>query len=119
MWFFLLSENNYLVCGLFLLSGNNSLVCGLLYICMVFAFLLRLPMFIVHLWLPKVHVEAPVSGSTILGGVLLKLDVYGLLRVFLVLFKFEFRFSVVWVALNLTGGFLLVYFVYDRLIWSH
>ena len=31
-----------------------------------------MPKFIVHLWLPKAHVEAPVSGSIILAGVLLK-----------------------------------------------
>jgi len=30
-------------------------------------------MFMVHLWLPRAHVEAPVSGSIILAGVLLKL----------------------------------------------
>jgi NADH-ubiquinone oxidoreductase chain 4 len=36
-------------------------------------FLVRMPIFMVHLWLPKAHVEAPVSGSIILAGVLLKL----------------------------------------------
>lgn len=39
----------------------------------IFAFLVKLPMFLVHLWLPKAHVEAPVAGSMILAGVLLKL----------------------------------------------
>jgi NADH-ubiquinone oxidoreductase chain 4 len=41
---------------LFLLCGNSSLVGGLFYVCMVFAFLVRMPMFIVHLWLPKASI---------------------------------------------------------------
>jgi len=45
------------------------------------AFLVKMPLFFVHLWLPKAHVEAPVAGSMILAGVLLKLGGYGLCRV--------------------------------------
>jgi NADH-ubiquinone oxidoreductase chain 4 len=49
-----------------------------------------MPIFLIHLWLPKASVEAPVSGSMILAGVLLKLGGYGLLRVFSVLINSEF-----------------------------
>jgi len=37
------------------------------------AFIVKRPMYTVHLWLPKAHVEAPVSGRMALAGVLLKL----------------------------------------------
>nr|YP_010373793.1 NADH dehydrogenase subunit 4 [Bryanellocoris orientalis]UPI55320.1 NADH dehydrogenase subunit 4 [Bryanellocoris orientalis] len=51
-------------------------------ISLMLAFLVKMPMFFTHFWLPKAHVEAPVSGSMILAGVLLKLGGYGLYRVF-------------------------------------
>nr|YP_009351243.1 NADH dehydrogenase subunit 4 [Odontotermes javanicus]AQP28990.1 NADH dehydrogenase subunit 4 [Odontotermes javanicus] len=96
---------NYL-CSLclFLLYGAGLSSGVLFYVCMIFAFLVSMPMFMVHLWLPSAHVEAPVSGSMILAGVLLKLGGYGLVRVFPLLFSFGFVFSFVWISLSLVGG---------------
>uniref|UniRef100_A0AAU7LK37 NADH-ubiquinone oxidoreductase chain 4 n=1 Tax=Thalassa montezumae TaxID=3129753 RepID=A0AAU7LK37_9CUCU len=64
---------------------NQNLNSVVLYLMMNMVFFVKIPMFVVHLWLPKAHVEAPVSGSMILAGVMLKLGGYGLMR-FLVLF---------------------------------
>jgi len=56
-------------------------------ICFLVGFLVKLPLYILHLWLPKAHVEAPTYGRIILAGLLLKLGGAGLLRV-LVFFNF-------------------------------
>jgi NADH-ubiquinone oxidoreductase chain 4 len=41
-------------------------------------FMVKTPIYIVHVWLPKAHVEAPVAGRMVLARVLLKLGRYGL-----------------------------------------
>lgn len=69
----------------------------------VLAFLVKIPIFIVHLWLPKAHVEAPVAGSMVLAGVLLKLGGYGLGRVGVVLSGVLRSVGVYLVGLSLVG----------------
>ncbi|HEY7500943.1 MAG TPA: NADH-quinone oxidoreductase subunit M [Vicinamibacterales bacterium] len=44
------------------------------------AFIIKVPLFPFHTWLPDAHVEAPTAGSVILAGVMLKMGTYGLLR---------------------------------------
>ena len=44
-------------------------------------FIVKTPLYLVHVWLPKAHVEAPLAGSIVLAGVLLKLGRYGVMLI--------------------------------------
>nr|YP_010481708.1 NADH dehydrogenase subunit 4 [Psychophora sabini]UVU20400.1 NADH dehydrogenase subunit 4 [Psychophora sabini] len=79
----------------------------MLYISMIFAFLVKMPMYLTHLWLPKAHVEAPVSGSMILAGIMLKLGGYGLLRVMIFMQEINMKLNYLWIIISLIGGFYI------------
>lgn len=53
----------------------------LVFLGLYLAFAIKVPAFPFHTWLPLAHVEAPTAVSVILAGVLLKMGVYGILRV--------------------------------------
>nr|UPX88364.1 NADH dehydrogenase subunit 4 [Leptogaster cylindrica] len=117
MFYTLLASLPLLVGIFYLMDHTNSLhFCLLtsymfnyemLYYSLIMAFLVKMPMFLLHLWLPKAHVEAPVSGSMILAGVLLKLGGYGLLRSLSIVFGLGTKINFIWVSISLIGGVLV------------
>nr|AWU49033.1 NADH dehydrogenase subunit 4 [Pseudophacopteron sp. DMP-2018] len=71
------------------------------------AFMVKFPMFGLHLWLPRAHVEAPVYGSMILAGIMLKLGGYGLMKISLVLGDLILNYSSFIIVYSCLGGFIL------------
>src|SRR5215212_6867001 len=75
------------------------------------AFLIKVPLFPFHTWLPDAHVEAPTAGSIILAGVMLKMGTYGLLRFAFPLFPSAALVCAPWIA-----GLAVVGIIYGALV---
>lgn len=86
---------------------NVNLSSILLYFIILIVFLVKLPVFIFHLWLPKAHVEASVAGSIILAGVILKLGRYGLIRFLYLFIELGVKLNFFLINLSLLGGIIV------------
>ncbi|MBI4350590.1 MAG: NADH-quinone oxidoreductase subunit M [Elusimicrobia bacterium] len=85
-----------------------------LYAAFALAFAVKVPLFPFHTWLPDAHVEAPTAGSVLLAGLLLKMGIYGYIRLAVPLFPAAARQFAPWLA-----GLGVAGIIYGSLVaWS-
>lgn len=87
----------------------------LIFLCLCAAFLIKVPLFPLHTWLPDAHVQAPTGGSVILASILLKTGAYGLFRFALPICPESFvKFSHLLSILALIGIFYGAFVAYSQ-----
>lgn len=101
--FFFYENNNTLIISFFI----NDLFSVLIFFSINMVFFVKIPLYLIHLWLPKAHVEAPVSGSIILAGVMLKLGGYGLIRLFPIFVGVGQIIRNFFIRISLVGGVIV------------
>nr|YP_003433814.1 NADH dehydrogenase subunit 4 [Metastrongylus pudendotectus]ACX85140.1 NADH dehydrogenase subunit 4 [Metastrongylus pudendotectus] len=73
------------------------------YLVLTLSFMMKFPVYFLHLWLPKAHVEAPTTASMLLAGLLLKLGTAGFLRI---MGSMNFLYNNFWICLSFFGMLL-------------
>lgn len=87
-------------------SYYNYFISWELFFILSLSFIIKFPVYFLHLWLPKAHVEAPTTARMLLAGLLLKLGTAGFLRI---LGRINFIHNNVWMIISFLGMILAAF----------
>nr|YP_011017298.1 NADH dehydrogenase subunit 4 [Amblyomma dissimile]WQF68961.1 NADH dehydrogenase subunit 4 [Amblyomma dissimile] len=107
MFIMILMYKSNFFCLNYIYMNYTSNFLNILFIFLMLGFLVKIPMFLFHIWLPKAHVEAPISGSMILAGVLLKLGIYGIFRFKMMMLKNVIMYCEFFIAVSIWGSVMI------------